>query len=178
MLRIKALNMINNRYVKQLKAYLGPCQKHQWWRILAKTVNNFYFQSFLCCHKGTFKKYFRSRFPSFDLPILPPCSSLFVFEHPPPKLCSFWLELTLSLSISILVKFREKKLMMSTSIFGWTLWSFKKPQWNLYKVDTICTNDKSVRFMAGESDHTPWIDRTEYYNLSWWFYISYWNYNQ
>ena len=36
-----------------------------------------------------------------------------------PKVSSFWLELTLSPSISILVKFREKKLIMSTSIFGW-----------------------------------------------------------
>ena len=65
---------------------------------------------------GTFKKYVRSRFPSFDPP-LPPCLSLFVFEHP-SKVRSFWLELTLSPSISLLVKFREKKLMMSTSIFG------------------------------------------------------------
>ena len=55
---------------------------------------------------------------------LPP--PLFVFEHlpppptPPPKLRSFYLELTLSPSISILVKFRENKLIMSISIFGWT----------------------------------------------------------
>ena len=65
---------------------------------------------------GTFKKYVRSGFPSFDPP-LPPGSSLFVFEHL-PKVRSFWLELILSPSISLLVKFREKKLMMSTSIFG------------------------------------------------------------
>ena len=37
---------------------------------------------------------------------------------PPPKVRSFWLELTLSPSISILVKFTEKKLIMSNSIFG------------------------------------------------------------
>ena len=58
-----------------------------------------------------------SRFPNFD----PPCLSLFVFEHPPPpphrKIRSFWRELTLSPTVSILVKFRDKKL-MSTSIFG------------------------------------------------------------
>ena len=72
-------------------------------------------------HMGTFKKYVRSRFPSFDH--LPPFSPLLVFEHPrPPKVRSFRLELTLSLSIwiSILLKYREKKLIMSTSIFGWT----------------------------------------------------------
>ena len=39
---------------------------------------------------------------------------------PPPKLYSFWLELTLSPSICIPGKFREKKLIMSTSIFAWT----------------------------------------------------------
>ena len=55
---------------------------------------------------------------------------------PPPKVGSFWLELTLSPSISILVKFREKKLMI-TSIFGWTQRVFSRPQWNLYKLDTI-----------------------------------------
>ena len=50
-------------------------------------------------HKGTVKKYVCSRFPSFDLP-LPPCLPFFVFEHPPPpKVRSFWLELTLSPSI-------------------------------------------------------------------------------
>ena len=49
---------------------------------------------------------------------LPPCSLLFIFEHhhPLPKVRLFWLEITLSPSISIRVKFREKKLMMSTSI--------------------------------------------------------------
>ena len=56
----------------------------------------------------------------------------------PLKIRSFWLELPLSPSISIIVKCREKKLIMSTSIFGWTLnVSFKKPQWYLCKVDTI-----------------------------------------
>ena len=39
---------------------------------------------------------------------------------PSHKTCSFWLELMLSPSISILVKCREKKLIMSTSIVGWT----------------------------------------------------------
>ena len=46
---------------------------------------------------------------------------------PPPKVRYFWLELTLSSSISILVKFREKKLIASTSIFELNV-SFAKPQ--------------------------------------------------
>ena len=82
------------------------------------------FEEKLICYfkKGTFKKYVRSRFLSFD-PLLSPSSSLFVFAHPPSpshslKVRSFSLELTLFPSISILVKFREKKLMMSTSILG------------------------------------------------------------
>ena len=41
------------------------------------------------------------------------------FWAPPPKVRLFWLELPLTPSISILVKFKEKKL-MGTSIFGWT----------------------------------------------------------
>ena len=71
--------------------------------------------------KETFKKYVPQ--DSQVLNPLPPCSPLFVFEHPKtsptpslPKVLSFWLELILSPSISILVKFRENKL--STSIFG------------------------------------------------------------
>ena len=72
----------------------------------------------------TFKKYFRSGFPSFDPPPPPsplahPCSFLST-PSPLPKVRSFGLEFPLSPSISILGKFREKKLIMSTSIFGWT----------------------------------------------------------
>ena len=69
--------------------------------------------------RRTFKKYVRSRYPSFE-PCSPSCSSLFIFEPTPPpislKVRSFWLELSLSPSISIFVKLRQKKL-MSTSIF-------------------------------------------------------------
>ena len=74
--------------------------------------------------RGTLKKYVRSRFPRFE-PRSPTCSSLLIFEPPtlppppppiPLKVRSFWLELTLSPSISIFVKLRQKKL-MSTSIF-------------------------------------------------------------
>ena len=66
--------------------------------------------------KGTFKKYLCSRFPSFDT-LLPSCSLLLVFKHP-PKVHLFWLQLTLSPSISAHVKFREKKLIKGTTIFG------------------------------------------------------------
>ena len=68
---------------------------------------------------GNSKKYVRSGFPSFDLPSTP-LFSLVRFRAPPSnrKVRSSWLELTLSPSISILAKFRGKKLIMSTSIFG------------------------------------------------------------
>ena len=70
---------------------------------------------------GNSKKYIRSRFPSFDSPSTP-LFSLVRFRAPLPpsirKVRSSWLELTLSPSISILAKFRGKKLIMSTSIFG------------------------------------------------------------
>ena len=62
----------------------------------------------------------------------------------PLKVRSFWLELTLSPSISIFVKFREKKLIMSTSIFGWTL--LRSPS-GIFKKWTPSVHDKSVRFM-------------------------------
>ena len=54
-------------------------------------------------------------------PLPPPLFALARFRASPhsPKVLSFWLELPVSPSISILVKFREKKLIMSTSIFGW-----------------------------------------------------------
>ena len=55
-------------------------------------------------------------------PPRPACLPLLVFEQPftlpSPKVRSFWLELPLSPSMSILMKFRKKKLIMSTSIFG------------------------------------------------------------
>ena len=38
---------------------------------------------FLKANLGTFKKYVRSRFPSFAP--LPPCSPLFILEHNPPS---------------------------------------------------------------------------------------------
>ena len=89
--------------------------------------------------QGDIKEVRSLKIPEFRSP-LPPCLSLFVFEHPltSPEVRSFWLELTLSPSISLLVKFREKKLLMSNSISNSELnVSFKKPQWNLYKVDAI-----------------------------------------
>ena len=85
---------------------------------------------------GTFKKYVRSRFPSFDPPPPPPSLFAFVrFQTPPPPqwYVRFYvcLELPLSPSISILKKFREKVSLVELNV------SFKKPQWILYKVDTI-----------------------------------------
>ena len=107
--------------------------------------------------QGTFKKYVHSRFSSFDPP--PPLFVLVLFRAPHrllpfPKVRSFWLELTLSPSVSILVKFREKKLIL-VSLVELNA-SFKKPQWNLYKVDTIgawqkCPLYGDVRFIESPS---------------------------
>ena len=79
-------------------------------------------------HKGTVKKYVRSRFPSFDPSSPLVCPFSFSSTPPPPKVRLFWLELTLSPSISILEKFREKKLIISTIVSLVELnVSFKKP---------------------------------------------------
>ena len=84
----------------------------------------------------------------------PPLFALFVFEHhtpPPPKVRSFFLELHLSPSISILVKFREKKL-MSISIFGWTQ---RKKNQKSSKVNikfTICHDIPSPDLLEGPKD--------------------------
>ena len=71
---------------------------------------------------GEFKKYVCSRFPSFDAPSHLNCPCLFSIILPPhlPRIRSFWLQLTLFPSISLLVKFRENKLIVSISIFDWT----------------------------------------------------------
>ena len=66
--------------------------------------------------KSTFTQ--DSRVLTLPLPLVRACS--FSNTPPLPKVPSFWLELNLSPSISVLVKFREKKLIISTSIFGWT----------------------------------------------------------
>ena len=82
--------------------------------------------SFLDSFRGHSKSKFGqdSRVLTHSSPLVRPCS-FWSNKHPPPllqKVSSFWPELNLSLSIwiSILVKCREKKLIMSTSIFGWT----------------------------------------------------------
>ena len=70
---------------------------------------------------GDIQKVRSLKIPKF-WPPPPPLSLFFIlarFRTPlPNKVRPFWLELTLSPSISILVKFRGKKL-MSTSIFAW-----------------------------------------------------------
>ena len=86
---------------------------------------------------------------------LSPLFALVRFRVPPPhKVLSLWLELTLFPSLSILVKFREKKLIL-VSLVELNA-SFKKPQWNLCKVDTIGTWQKcslygDVRFIESPS---------------------------
>ena len=97
-------------------------------------------------HWGTFKKYVRSRFRSFEHP----------HPHPPMSLlypCSF--------SSNFVANFAENAQRQQRTVQ-------RKERKMFCKVKT-----------AGESDRTPFIDRTEYYNLSWWlFKISYRYYNQ
>ena len=67
--------------------------------------------------------------PKIPVFCLPPRSPHFVYpcsfsgtplphSSPYPKVRWLWLEITLSSSISLRVKFREKKLIMNTTIFG------------------------------------------------------------
>ena len=125
--------------------------KAKYWSFFSEHLPSKFQSKRMYLRKETFKKYVRSRSPSFNRPAPSPlvCPCLFsnnlhlLFL---PKVHSFWLELTLSPSISILVKIRENKLIMSTSIFGW----------NLYKVDTIgawqkCPLYGDVRFIDSPS---------------------------
>ena len=82
-----------------------------------------------------------------------PCSPLFFFEHPPSKVRSFWLELPLSPSISIPVKFREKKLIMS--------------KWSLYKVATIGAWQKWPLYRESIQNSEVFKSKHEIYYLSW-----------
>ena len=82
-----------------------------------------------------------------------PCSPLFFFEHPSSKVRSFWLELPLSPSISIPVKFREKKLIMS--------------KWSLYKVATIGAWQKCSLYRESIQNSEVFKSKHEIYYLSW-----------
>ena len=83
--------------------------------IVNRTGFKFRLQLFWGHSKSTFAQDSRDLTPS-------PLFAHVRFRAPPPspQVRLFWLELPLSPSISILVKFREKKLIMITSIFGWT----------------------------------------------------------
>ena len=108
-------------------------------RKLFCTIIFFFTVVFVEIFFGDIQKVRSLMIPEFWPPPPPPFFILVRFRGPPRplKVRSFCFELTLSPSISIPVKFWEKKLIMSTSIFGWTERVFKKPQWNLYKMDTI-----------------------------------------
>ena len=98
--------------------------KQKFWPADSKFSNNLKnFLSFSTCEilflgghsKSTFAQDSRVLTPP------PPCSPLIVFEPSPTslKVRSFWLGLPLSHSISILLKFREKRLIMSNGTFCW-----------------------------------------------------------
>ena len=84
-------------------------------------------------YQGTFKKYVRSRFPSFDtlLPLVRPCP----FSSPPllPQ-GTFVLARTHPLSLNFCTsEIQRQEINEQVELYV----SFKKPQCNLYKVDTI-----------------------------------------
>ena len=78
--------------------------------------------------KGTFKKYVRFRFPSFDHPIFPLLFALVRFQAPHSPSLS---------PQGTFVLARTRPLWWVLASFVELNVSFKKPQWNLYKVDTI-----------------------------------------
>ena len=119
---------------------------------------------------GDIQKVCSLKIPEF-WPPLPLCSPLFVFEHPLPlKVRSFWLELPLSPSISILVKFREKKLRTSTSTFGWTqatleslsVWSGH--HWCMTKVPTLW---RCLLYRESIKKSEVFKSKHEIHSLSW-----------
>ena len=79
---------------------------------------------------------------------LPPCSFLSTPPPPPPhththpKIRSFWPELTLSPSMSILVKFKERKLIMSASkeiaVTTLNCWSWRNIIYNQWISSHFC----------------------------------------
>ena len=113
--------------------------------------------------KGTFKKYVRSRFPSFDPPPPPllPCSfskSTLCHDFPNPDLLE-----------------GPKDGMIKENAVFFILKSSNKVDY----ISTLITPDHEVKIIynqwissivwVGKSYRTPIIDRTEYYNLSCWF---------
>ena len=104
--------------------------------------------------KGTFKKYVRSRFPSFDPPL--PLSSLVRFQNPD------------------LLEGPKDGMIKENAVF-FILKSSNKVDY----ISTLITPDHEVKIIynqwissivwVGKSYRTPIIDRTEYYNLSCWF---------
>ena len=103
-------------------------------------------------------------------PLVCPCSFLGT-PSPPCKVCLFWLKLTLSPSISLLIRFREKKLIVSASIFGWNtpLHWYSANQKRL-QIDIFYITHIGDLVWVYKSNCTPFINRTWYYNLSWWFF--------
>ena len=82
-------------------------------------------------------------------PHLPPCLSLFIFEHSPhpAKVRSFWLELTLFPSISILLKFKEKNNEYQCQYLWLNLTCLFRSHNGISIKWTPLEHDKSVRFM-------------------------------
>ena len=123
--------------------------------------NNFFWKLIWCAEgendeRGHSKSTFAQDSRVLTTP--PPCPSpLFALVHfrappplLPPKVRLFWLELTLSHSISIIVKFKEKKLIMSTSVCLNSTCLSRSHNGNSIKW-TPLVHDKNVRFIQSPS---------------------------
>ena len=122
-------------------------------RVNGKLASNNFFWKLISCAEGENDERGRSKSTfaqdSRVLTTLPPCLPLFIFEHPlplPPKVCLFWLEFTLTYSISVIVKFRKKKLIMSTSVCLNSTCLLRSHNGISIKW-TPLVHDKNVRFM-------------------------------
>ena len=109
-----------NCFIKP-KIYSGGKLSSLYQQVVHKWRYVFRLLTFHTWVRGHSKSTFAQDSQVLTLPPPPPLFTLVCFQAPPPLQGTLVLARThLSPSISILVKFREKKLIMSTSIFGWT----------------------------------------------------------
>ena len=139
---INLVLIISLRLLFRQKAKIGG-----FWNILVKfrlicwscqcfVTISFILGSVMGHSKSTFAQDSRVLTPS------PPCSPLFIFEHtslppPSPKVSSFWLELILPPQFLYLWNLEISSIYLVLVSLVELNVSFKKPQWNLYKVDII-----------------------------------------
>ena len=116
--------------------------------------------------KIMFAQDFRVLSPPPPAPI-PLCSSLFVFEHPSRPKGTIALARTHPVLLNFYTCEIQRKEINDEYQYLWlnSMCLLRRHSGISIKW-TPLVHDKSVPFMAGENDRTPFIDRTEYYNLS------------